>query len=356
MKRGCVPIWVVTPASAQRIENSSSLPPAEPFRKALSKWFRKAGRDLPWRRDTSPYAVLVSEFMLQQTQVTTVIPYFERWMRRFPDFAVLAAASEADVLGLWQGLGYYSRARNLQRAAAHVMNEHGGALPARVEAIRALPGVGEYTAGAIASFAFDQVVPTVDGNIARVLTRLVDYREPIDTTKGVRDLRTIATKLLPRQGGRLYTSGLMELGALVCLPRRPKCAECPVESFCQAVDPGALPAKAPRAKIVQLDEPCGWIRNDDAIFLVQQTGRRWKGMWKLPTLNAIPPGAAVLYEATYPFTNHRVKLHVYLGEDKSSDCPGAWIALDRLAEVAITAPHRRAIDALLSGDSTARRE
>jgi A/G-specific adenine glycosylase len=321
---------------------------ASAFRRALTQWFKKNGRDLPWRRDTSPYAVLVSELMLQQTQVATVIPYFERWMQRFPDFAALAASSEADVLGLWQGLGYYSRARNLHRAAQFVVSHHAGKLPDDLEAISGLPGVGRYTAAAIASFAFDRSVPTVDGNIARVLARLFDIQELIDTGSGQDAVWARAESLLPGKSGRLYTSALMELGALLCTPRNPQCLICPVRAFCAADEPGLLPRKKPRSQTIQLDEPCAWIQRGNRILLQQQEGKRWKGLWKLPRL-AAAPDFAPLHESNYPFTNHRVTLRVFRGNNRDMAGPALrWIALAELEDLPIAAPHRRAIRTLLS--------
>jgi A/G-specific adenine glycosylase len=323
--------------------NNTNLPDPKPFRARLTAWFRRHGRDLPWRRDTSPYAVLVSEFMLQQTQVATVIPYFERWLKRFPNFATLAAASEADVLSLWQGLGYYSRARNLHRAAKLVVERFGGELPGDFSA---LPGVGRYTAGAIAAFAFDRAVPVVDGNIARVLARLLDLRAPIDSGEGQTLVWQTAEALLPTRGGRFYTSALMELGALLCTPRAPQCLLCPVRDFCAAEQPEKLPIKKARARTVKLNESCAWILRRASILLEQQTGARWRGMWKLPRIE--PPAAAPLHVAEYPFTNHRITLRVFsAAAPKTLAENQAWVRLGELEALPLTAPHRRAIRALL---------
>jgi A/G-specific adenine glycosylase len=285
--------------------------------------------------------------MLQQTQVATVIPYFARWRRRFPDFAALAAASEAEVLSMWQGLGYYSRARNLHRAAQYVVEEFGGTLPPEPAAVASLPGVGRYTAGAVSAFAFDLAVPTVDGNIARVLARLANHAEPIDQSRGMERLWQIAEELLPTRGGRLYTSALMELGALVCTPRKPQCLLCPVNSFCAATDPESLPRKARRIEMKEMDEPCAWILCEERILLEQQTGSRWRGLWKLPRLEEAPAGEP-LWVTTYPFTNHRVTLRVF-----SRDASGPlkqnheWFERSALSELAMTSPHRRAVTELL---------
>ena len=311
---------------------------------ALVAWFRKAARALPWRDTRDAYAILVSELMLQQTQVATVIPFYERWLSRFPDFATLAAASEQDVLSLWQGLGYYSRARNLHRAAKAVVAEHGGKLPADAAAIRALPGVGRYTAGAVASFAFELPEPLVDANVARVIARLLDLREPIDSAKGQAALWAEAARLVPRKQPGVFNAALMELGALVCIPRKPRCGECPVRSGCLAFAAGTaanLPLKKPRKQRVDLVEDCAWIVRGGRILLEQQTGVRWRGMWKLPLL--AEPKADAIFSSEYPFTHHRVLLRVYRAPASKLASNHAWHRLDELAALPLTAPHRRAI-------------
>src|SRR6476661_10144647 len=183
--------------------SSVAFPKAE-FRRALTTWYHKHGRDLPWRRTRNPYAILVSEFMLQQTQVATVIPYYNEWLRRFPDFASLARASENDVLRAWQGLGYYARARNLHATAQAVMSRYGGSFPRKIEQIRQLPGIGKYTAHAVASFAFAQSVPIVEANTGRVLARLFDLRDSIDSDPGRRMLWQYAASLLPKSNAATF--------------------------------------------------------------------------------------------------------------------------------------------------------
>ena len=317
-------------------------------RARLATWFRAAGRDLPGRRTTDPYAIMVSEFMLQQTQVATVLPFYARWLVRFPDFATLAVASEAEVLAVWQGLGYYSRARNLHRAAQQVMAEFGGVLPADPAEISRLPGVGRYIAGAIASFAFDRPVPTIDGNIARVLSRLVDSHQPIDTKAGADILWRAAELLLGNAGGREHNSALMELGALLCTPTKPQCLLCPVRDDCRTTDPDSLPIKKPRQKTVAMREDCAWITRGRRILLAQQTGARWRGLWKLPALPALPSGVEPLTFLTYPFTHHRVHLSVFPATAPQRLAPNEqWFLSAELADIALTAPHRRAIEHLL---------
>jgi A/G-specific adenine glycosylase len=309
----------------------------------LAHWFRRHGRDLPWRRTHDPYAILVSEFMLQQTQVATVIDYYHRWLKRFPNFQALAAASEADVLHVWQGLGYYARARNLHRAAKQVATEHAGQLPDDLTAIAALPGVGRYTAGAVATFAFDRATPIIDANIARVLARLLDLREPIDTKRGSELLWQAAEELLPARRGRVHNSALMELGALICTPRAPKCEICPVKEHCRAENPEALPRKKPRPKTVAIAEDCAWIVHDGKLLLEQQTGSRWKGLWKLPPF-ASTSRPRLLVAFDYPFTHHRVTLSVYQSAAPKTLTPSQrWVPLPAIDTLALAAPHRRAI-------------
>lgn len=287
---------------------------------------------------------MVSEFMLQQTQVVTVLDYYVRWLVRFPDFTALAAASEADVLHLWQGLGYYARARNLHRAAQQVAERHAGEMPNDLAAIAALPGVGRYTAGAVASFAFDRSTPIIDANIARVLTRLLDLREPIDTKRGSEILWQTAEALLPNDGGRLHNSALMELGALVCTPRAPQCLICPIRDHCRAENPESLPRKRSRPKTLALTEDCAWIVRDGKLLLEQQTGPRWRGLWKLPLLGTPRKGSHLLVAFDYPFTNHRVRLSVYRAR-RTELASGAhrWVLLSEIDSVALAAPHKRAI-------------
>ena len=327
-------------------------PPAATFpRRALTAWFRRAARVLPWRCTRDPYAILVSEIMLQQTQVATVIPFYERWLARFPDFPSLAAAEENDVLSLWQGLGYYSRARNLHRAAKTVVSTHGGAMPRDPAHIRTLPGIGRYTAGAVASFAFDLPEPLVDANVARVLARLLDLHTPIDSTAGQAALWAEAISLVPKRGARIFNSALMELGALICTPRAPRCGECPIRKSCVASANGtaeSLPRKKPRRTRAELAEHCAWTMHRRRILLEQQTGKRWRGLWKLPALPAAPHTTPLL-TLEYPFTHHRVTLSIFAQPAPSPLHENlAWHALATLADIPLTAPHRRAIEKLCS--------
>ncbi|MDD5350168.1 MAG: A/G-specific adenine glycosylase [Chthoniobacteraceae bacterium] len=326
------------------------------FRSALADWFLENGRDLPWRTEPprDPYGVLVSEMMLQQTQVATVIAYFRRWMERFPDVRALAAAPENDVLHAWQGLGYYSRARNLHAAARALVRENGGVFPREVEALRALPGIGPYTAAAIATFAFDEPVPPVDANIIRVTARLLDFRKPADDAAGGLALRSAAQAWQPclEEGGAgLFNEALMELGALVCTPRAPRCHDCPVRLFCQAEEPETLPLKRPRPKTVEMEEHCGWIVQEGRVLLEQQTGKRWRGLWRLPLLTE-PHSGQPLASLYYPFTHHRVHLCVFPGTTPLFLAENQrWFTLAELEAAPMPAPHRRALQKLLAEDN-----
>ncbi|HEY3661540.1 MAG TPA: A/G-specific adenine glycosylase [Chthoniobacterales bacterium] len=331
-----------------RAADSSGIPTdLRRFRGSLQRWFRLRGRDLPWRRTRDPYAVLVSEFMLQQTQVATVIPYFERWLNRFPDFATLARAQESEVLHAWQGLGYYTRARNLHAAARFVREKFDGQLPRQAAAIAQLPGVGRYTAGAIASFAFDLPEPIVEANIGRLLARLTNWQAPIDSTPGRAHLWQAAAALLPRTRTRAHNSALMDLGALICTPRQPRCGECPVREFCRAERPDLLPVKRKRPQTVALFEPHSFARRRNCILL-EQSSDRWRGMWILPRL-ARSPKEDPLLKLDFPFTHHRVTLAVFAG--KKSSLPNEkqrWFSRPAIDRLPLPSPHRRALALLLS--------
>ena len=319
------------------------------FRKRLRAWFRRHGRDLPWRRTRDPYAILVSEMMLQQTTVAAVIPYFERWMKRFPTVHELAAADESEVLTLWQGLGYYRRARNLHAAAKKIAGELKGKFPHDYEGLRTLPGIGDYTAQAVRAFAFDESVPVLDANVIRVVARLFDIRTPVDTAKGLAKVRGKLEELLPSKGGHEFVSAIMELGALVCRAGRPDCLLCPVKSFCAAKHPEKLPVKAPKAPIKERSEHAAWISDGKTILLQQSTARRWVGLWRLPPMESEPVGGPAA-ELIYCIVRERVTLRVHRtakGALSASAEPRKAFSLTELEQVAIPSPHRRAIAKVL---------
>jgi len=255
---------------------------------ALLEWYRQHQRPLPWRQRSDPYAVWVAEIMLQQTRVETVIPYFVRWMERFPDVNSLAQASEEEVLRLWEGLGYYQRARNLWRAAQRIVQEHGGKLPSRLSDLRHLPGIGDYTAAAIAAFAFGQDEVALDGNLERVLTRLFDQPLPAGSAKTRRALKALARQHLPAGQAAEYNQALMDLGATICLPLSPRCEVCPVEAFCLARAHGTVSERPlPRAgRAIPLRfQFIAIVTAGEKVLLHRRPGRGLLGgLWEFPSL------------------------------------------------------------------------
>ena len=327
-----------------------TLPDIRDLRRSLLHWYRRHGRDLPWRRTRDPYEILVSEIMLQQTQVTTVIPYYHKWLSRFPDFASLARASEDEVLRAWQGLGYYARARNLHATAKTIVDRHRRKFPRGVDQLQQLPGIGKYTAHAVASFAFDQSVPIVEANTARVLARLFNLHKSIDSDGGRRTLWHYAAGLLPKSDAAAFNSALLDLGALICVLRKPKCEVCPVEAFCCAKNPAALPIRNSRAETKRLIETHALIVRRGRILL-EQSRQRWRGMWILPPLEPESPKQArvrqrPVYESVFPFTNHRVTLSVYRRPAPKRIASGQqWF--ESIDEVAMPSPHRRAAQSMI---------
>jgi len=290
--------------------------------------------------------------MLQQTQVATVVPYYNRWLRRFPTVRSLASATESEVLHAWQGLGYYARARNLYRCTKIMVKKFDGKLSRDPDELKSLPGIGRYTANAIGVFAFDQSLPIVEANTARVLARLFNVRAPIDSTSGRQKLWELSAKLVPPKGGRDFQNAMMDLGALICTAHRPRCQICPVKKFCCARDPVALPRKRKRAAIVPLTESYRLSTKAGAVLL-EQCRRRWRGMWILPPLklDGLKPSSLrrPAYVSAFPFTHHRVTLHVFRQATHEIDSRSQrWFLTNALDTIPIPSPHRRAINALLA--------
>lgn len=252
----------------------------------LLDWYRLHARQLPWRQRKDAYGIWVAEVMLQQTRVDTVIPYYHRWMERFPDVLALANAGLEEVLAAWEGLGYYQRAHNLWRAARIVRDQYGGVLPADVRAWRALPGVGSYTAGAIVSIAFGLDEPALDGNIRRVLARVFDIRLPVRSPQARRRFWDLARQHLPGGQAGAYNQALMDLGATVCTPRRPDCANCPLAGICQAYILGvqeALPIRTQRARIPHETVTAAVIwRNGRVLITRRPLHGLLGGLWEFP--------------------------------------------------------------------------
>ena len=252
----------------------------------LLNWYHANKRTLPWRGHPSAYAVWVSEIMLQQTRVETVIPYFERWMGLFPTVQALASASEQDVLNAWEGLGYYSRARNLHKAAKIVAEQYQGEVPRQLDELRKLPGIGRYTMGAIASIAFDMDVPALDGNIKRVYARLFDVEQPVDSTVGETILWELADRNLPQGHAGDYNQALMDLGATICVPKNPRCLICPVMRLCLARQRGTQnerPVKTPKKDVPHYVHAAAVTLQRGKVLLAQRPSQGLLGgMWEFP--------------------------------------------------------------------------
>lgn len=356
----------------------------EAVRCALLEWYGEAGRKLPWRADRDAYRILVSEFMLVQTTVAAVIPYFERFLRRFPDAPALAAADEAEVLRAWEGLGYYRRARQLHAAVRQVVDRHGGEIPDDPAAVRALPGVGPYIAGAVLSFAFDRPEPIVEANSQRVLARLIALRDDLKSTAARRRVWEAAGRLVPPDRAGDFNQALMDVGAMVCTPREPGCLLCPVAGSCRARRLGlqdSIPRTTPKPPPAAVSEACAVIERQGRLLIVQRgPGRLWERFWEFPTIHLAGPdpagrsfGAPVdLAEAVqrltgvaaeigprsatirFGVTNYRVTLEARRGTARSGrpkPGPGlidaAWIEPERLGDFTFSSPSRRLM-ALLS--------
>jgi len=258
------------------------------LRLALQAWYDVAKRDLPWRRTHDPYRIWISEVMLQQTRVAAVIPYYDRFLSRFPDIEALAAAPEQDLLAAWSGLGYYSRARNLQKAATQMP----GTFPSSYDAILMLPGAGSYTAAAVASIAFDLPHAVVDGNVLRVLSRLFNDAGDISSMSTRKRFQTMADALVDTATPGRWNQAVMELGAMVCLPDKPQCLLCPVNGFCEARKAGRqdrLPFKTRKAKQVRAERTLLIVRNGTRILVWQRdpSARHLGGFWELPQLQQL---------------------------------------------------------------------
>ena len=320
------------------LEQDTSETAGRRFQHRLLEWFDRHKRDLPWRRDRDPYRVWLSEIMLQQTRVAAVIDHYERFLRRFPNIEKLASAREATVLAAWSGLGYYRRARLLHAAAKNIVKEHGGKLPGRAEDLRALPGIGRYTASAIASIAFDEPVAVVDGNVERVLQRVQGK------TLAGENLWRAAEELLSRQRPGDFNQAMMELGATVCLPRQPQCLLCPVSDLCATRGELQRPGKGTRQTKREIHYALA-CRNG-SIFLVQRpkTSTLMPGMWELAeTVGANGTNAAWLT------LRHSITVTDYVVRVLRSPAPkgleGRWVRRSRVATLPLTGLARKILRA-----------
>ena len=326
------------------------------FRDALVKWFRKEARDYPWRRTRDPYAVLVSEVMLQQTQIATVLGkgYYTRFLQVFPDVASLAGASNEALLKAWEGLGYYRRARMLRDTAKAVIERHAGVFPSDAEDLIKLPGIGRYTVGALRAFAFQKPAVLVDGNVSRVLSRVMEFSEPIDSTAGLKQLWSWAAELADDKRPALYHAALMELGQRVCKVGAPDCLACPVAAFCRSREPEILPIKGRKSTLTRIDEHALWLRDDQGrILLEREVGSRRTGLWKLPLRQSDDIGHLPMIASNeYGITRYRVTLKVHDGRGENI-VPQvgeglAWFDENETANLPMAAPFRRMLTHLMA--------
>ena len=277
------------------------------FTETILHWYADNGRDLPWRRTRDPYAVWLSEIILQQTRVTQGWAYWERFMDRFPTVDDLAAAPEDEVMRLWQGLGYYSRARNLHTAAKQIVAM--GGFPDTLEGIRSLKGVGDYTAAAIGSIAFDLPAAVVDGNVYRVLARYFGIATPVGTTEAKKEFTALANRLLPTDAPAAFNQGMMDFGATCCTPVNPACLTCPLQPSCQAFRDGRidlLPVKKEAAKPVERHLTYVFVRVDGFVAIHRRgSGDIWQGLWEPWLTDEVPADARLLVEGFKHQLTHR---------------------------------------------------
>lgn len=342
------------------------------------RWFRANARDLPWRRTKDPYAVWVSEIMLQQTQVATVIPYYQRFMKRFPTVESLARARQDTVLKLWEGLGYYSRGRNLHKAAKVIVSEYGGRLPDTVEELQKIPGIGRYTAGAIASIAFDIPAPILDGNVIRVLCRLFCIEGNPKTPAITNQLWELAEILVHTKHPGDFNQGMMELGATVCTPQNPTCARCPLQKQCCAMKTGRqaeLPVKQKQAPLPHYTIVVGIVFRDGKILIdKRKQNALLGGLWEFPggkkkkdetfkqavarevleeTGIEIEVGRKLMI-VKHTYSHFKITLHAYLCEYKNGTakplaCDAVkWVTVKNLTKYAFPAANVKIIRELQS--------
>jgi A/G-specific adenine glycosylase len=353
------------------------------LRRRLLKWYAANARDLPWRQSRDPYRVWISEIMLQQTQVATVCAYFTRFVHQLPNVHELAAADEQQVLRLWEGLGYYRRARQLHAAAQKVVVEHGGVFPRTVESLRELPGVGRYTAGAIASIAFNLRAPILEANTLRLLSRLIAFRGNPHSTAGQRVLWQVAEEILPQKNVAQFNQALMELGSLVCTPTEPDCPQCSLSGVCAARLAGVqheIPAPKPRKAYTEVREAAVVVRKTGRVLMRQCAAHeRWAGLWDFPRFAVEAEGPlfaaeeivtklrqqtgitcrtpALLKTIRHGVTRFRITLDCYGASfvsgrtSTSQDLVIRWIERSKLNDLPLSTTGRRIARAMVLGES-----
>lgn len=334
----------------------------------LLEWYDRHRRALPWRESRDPYAIWVSETMLQQTRVSTVLSYYSRFLQAFPDISALAAAPEDEVLKLWEGLGYYSRARNLHRGAQQVAEEYGGALPHTVEELKTIRGIGPYTAGAIASIAFGEAVPAVDGNVIRVVSRLAGIRENVGIPSVRRQLEAAAAALVPKDRPGDFNQAVMDLGSAVCVPGTPDCGACPLRDVCDARANGdaedlpELPRKNPPREICW---DVALVLSHGRVLMRRRTEALLNGLWIYPMTEGHQSPAAITRsvkkatglqvrnitfhsEAKHVFSHQIWRMRIHICRCDETEAPVGWrfVSREEMAEIALPTAVRAATDIL----------
>jgi A/G-specific adenine glycosylase len=318
------------------------------FAEKIIAWQKLHGRhDLPWQNTTDAYAIWVSEIMLQQTQVSAVIGYYNKFMRLLPNIHALSRASQEDVLQLWSGLGYYSRARNLHQAAQKIVDDFGGEFPKNFDDILSLPGIGKSTAAAISTFAFNQPMPILDGNVKRVFARHFGIEGWSGMPKIEQQMWEIAHRENPQEEAVAYTQGLMDLGATLCTRTKPRCSACPINIGCQAYKNNLvskLPTPKPRKTLPERECVMLVQMNANEVMLEKRANTGiWGGLWSFPETNIVPKGAQILPKLTHTFTHFKLHIQPVLIETTQlKTAPNTlWIALDEAIEAAIPTPVRK---------------
>jgi A/G-specific adenine glycosylase len=336
------------------------------FQQDLLYWFERNLRDLPWRQDKDPYKIWVSEVMLQQTRVETVIPYFERFVARYPALADLAGAEEEEVLKLWEGLGYYSRARNLHAGVREVQENYAGRVPEEPELIRTIRGIGPYTAGAILSIAYGKPEPAVDGNVMRVLSRLFIVEEDIAKGKTRKLFEHIIRTIIAEENPSYFNQALMELGALLCTPKSPKCPHCPVHRHCQGASQGVaerLPVKGKAKPLRQVELAVAFLEHHGQVLLTRRPNEGLlAGMWELPNkegelgellgflrtdigIDVNPVDLLFTYQHTFTHLQWEMKVyHLQVAADQSILHVGDWFTEGQLDQVTLPVSFRRILN------------
>ena len=323
----------------------------EEIRQRILKWYGKHQRDLPWRRARDPYRIWISEIMLQQTRVAAVIPHYERFLERFPDVRALASAPEQTLLAAWAGLGYYSRARNLQRAARKIVEQDH--FPRDYSSLLNLPGVGDYTAAAIASIAFDLPHAVVDGNVLRVLSRFTAERGNVDSVPVRNRLRAVAESMLDSQRPGEFNQALMELGATVCVPKQPACRLCPIASECRAHQQGIeteLPVKSVRPGASRVEKQLLVIERQSKVLIWQRPGehRRLAGFWELPEPAQLPGAkvSAKIGQFLHTIVNTNFHCQVFRASLPTIPPGFSWLAKSRIHEIPLSTTAKKALACL----------